>query len=121
MSVEAVGGLFQKVGEDSAFAEKFYEAMLGKADNTAPLVKFANENGFEFTDEDLAKVEENAEQTSSGELSDEDFESVAGGKALGPMPITSYPTEEYRAWWRAKARCMSQWGSTPEENRKNCR
>ena len=56
MSTEAVVGFWQKVNEDSAFAKNFHGAMPEEAENTAPLVKFAHENGFDFTGEELAAV-----------------------------------------------------------------
>ncbi len=44
------------------------------------LIRFANERGFDFTEEDLQK-----RQAQSGELSDSDLDDVAGGGIAGAL------------------------------------
>jgi len=74
MSVEAVKGFIEKVGQDEELAEKVKEA----GTDVNEIIRLGKENGFEFTAEDMKALHD--ETAKSGEeLSDEDLEKVAGG------------------------------------------
>jgi predicted ribosomally synthesized peptide with nif11-like leader len=72
MSVEAAKGFLEKLGEDKEFAEK-----LNAIQNDEGRLALAKESGFDFTNEELKLC-----VASTGELSDDDLEKVAGGEAM---------------------------------------
>ncbi|MDR1977878.1 MAG: Nif11-like leader peptide family natural product precursor [Synergistaceae bacterium] len=75
MSVEAAKGFLAKLSEDKEFAEK-----LNAIQSDEGCLKMAKDFGFDFTNEELKLC-----VVSTGELSDDDLEKVAGGISIGDI------------------------------------
>ena len=83
MSTESVEKFFQKVSEDQALQTGLVTALEADNDREA-VTQLANSSGFSFTADELwAEVQKRQSEfetrQSSGELSDEELETVAGG------------------------------------------
>jgi predicted ribosomally synthesized peptide with nif11-like leader len=72
MSVESAKGFLVKLSEDKEFAEK-----LNAIQSDEGRLEMAKKSGFDFTNEELKLC-----VASTGELSDDDLEKVAGGEAM---------------------------------------
>ncbi|MDR1977879.1 MAG: Nif11-like leader peptide family RiPP precursor [Synergistaceae bacterium] len=72
MSIEAAKGFLVKLTEDKEFAEK-----LNATQSDEGRLKMAKDFGFDFTNEELKLC-----VASTGELSDDDLEKVAGGEMM---------------------------------------
>ena len=72
---EKMKALLEEAEKDAGFAER-----LEAAQDADALIALASEKGLELTKEDLT------EETSSGELADDELDEVAGGLFIGlPM------------------------------------
>jgi len=75
--------LYAKVAADSVLQEKLGKIM-GNADDEAALgeklVAFAKEQGFDVTASDIEEFFKSLTKPANGELSEEELDSVAGGK-----------------------------------------
>jgi predicted ribosomally synthesized peptide with nif11-like leader len=83
MSLSAVQEFLTKVSEEQALQEQIAKAMESDNDRQA-VTDLARSKGFEFTAEELGQEIQNREdafrqQAESGELSEDELESVAGG------------------------------------------
>ncbi|MBE7383668.1 MAG: Nif11-like leader peptide family natural product precursor [Leptolyngbya sp. SIO1E4] len=84
MSATAVEEFLTKVGEDQALQTELANALQAENDRQA-VTELATSKGYNFTPEELAAEVEKRQQVaqeraSSGELSDEELEAVAGGE-----------------------------------------
>jgi len=75
--------LYAKVAADSALQEKFGK-IVEEADDEAAfgekLIAFAKEQGFDVTLSDIKEFFKSLAEPAKGQLSEEDLDSVAGGK-----------------------------------------
>ncbi len=83
MSLSSVQEFLTKVSEDQGLQEQIAKAMESDNDRQA-VTNLARSQGFEFTAEELGQEIQNRENTfrqqaESGELSEDELESVAGG------------------------------------------
>jgi predicted ribosomally synthesized peptide with nif11-like leader len=86
MSLSAVQEFLTKISEDQALQEQIAKAMESDNDRQA-VTDLARSKGFEFTAEELGQEIQNRENTfrqqiESGELSEDELESVAGGNLV---------------------------------------
>ena len=89
MSIEAVNQFLEKVSQDNQLQEELAKAMEAEDDRQA-VTELANNQGFQFTGEELMTEIEKRQKAAidSGELSEEELESVAGGFSIGFSGIT---------------------------------
>ncbi|AFZ53165.1 Nif11-like leader peptide family natural product precursor [Cyanobacterium aponinum] len=105
MSKEAVEEFFAKIPEDDNLQQKLVSILQADIDHRQETAKLAQEYGFDITAEELSeevkkRQEEFAQRQESGELSEEELESVAGGLSFpgtfsfpSPIPGTfPFPT-----------------------------
>lgn len=80
MSIEAANKFLEKVLQDSQFQEELVKALETK-NNRQAVSEFANSKGYQFTGEELMIEIKKRQKAAidSGELSDEELESIAGG------------------------------------------
>lgn len=83
MSQQAVADFFQKIAEDPTLQTSLAKALEADNDREA-VTQLANDSGFEFTADELweevqKRQNEFESRQTSGELSDEELEAVAGG------------------------------------------
>lgn len=89
--------LYKKVAADEGLQQRInqiFEAAGADADAAAQkLVGFAKEQGYDVTDAEIGEFFKSMAETSGGPLSDQDLDSVAGGKRPGDggMLTTSDP------------------------------
>ncbi len=86
MTIAAVQEFLTKVSEDPTLQEQIAKAMESDNDRQA-VTDLARSQGFEFTSEELGQEIQNREnafrqQPESGELSEDELESVAGGTLI---------------------------------------
>jgi len=75
--------LYLKVAADAGLQEKankIFETTEDAAVTVTKLVEFAKEQGYEVTVEEVKEFFKSQSEKSSGELDDDELESVAGGK-----------------------------------------
>ena len=77
MSQEAVVAFLKRLDEDAQLKKKFFDKVPPQITSGAPIVAFAGEHGFTFTEDDLKKAA--SATPAEGELSDEQLSAVAGG------------------------------------------
>ncbi|MEL7656601.1 MAG: Nif11-like leader peptide family RiPP precursor [Bacillota bacterium] len=78
--------LYAKVAADSALQEKYYKIVEEAGDEAAlgeKLVAFAKEQGFDITISDVEEFFKSLAEPANGQLSEEELDSVAGGKGIG--------------------------------------
>ena len=78
--------LYAKVAADSALQEKYYKIVEEAGDEAAlgeKLIAFAKEQGFDVTLSDVEEFFKSLAEPANGQLSEEELDSVAGGK-IGP-------------------------------------
>jgi predicted ribosomally synthesized peptide with nif11-like leader len=83
--MEKMMELYQKVAGDKTLQEKFGEILnnaeqAGQKATDSKLVEFAKEAGFDVSAEEIREFFNTAAEKGSGELSDSELDSVAGGK-----------------------------------------
>lgn len=75
--------LYAKVAADSALQAKYYKIVEEASDEAAlgeKLITFAKEQGFEITLSDIEEFFKSLAEPTNGQLSEEELDSVAGGK-----------------------------------------
>lgn len=96
--MSAMKELYAKVAADSALQEKYYKLVEEAGDESAlseKLVGFAKEQGFDITVDDFKEFVKALAEPVNGQLSDEDLDSVAGGKiGFGGLPNLSALTRQ---------------------------
>lgn len=105
MSKEAVKQFFAKISDDDNLQQELVSILQADINHREETAKLAREYGFDITAEELSeevkqRQEEFAQRQESGELSEEELESVAGGLSLpgtfsfpSPIPGTfPFPT-----------------------------
>ncbi len=90
--MEKMKKLYEKVAADSKLQAKFEVIInaaekVGEAETSEKLVGFAKEAGFDVTLDEMQKFFKNLSENKD-ELSDQELDMVAGGKA-GIMPVVS--------------------------------
>ena len=80
MSIDAVNQFLEKVAQDSKIQEELAQVMEAE-DHRQAAVELGAKHGFEITGDELMTEVEKRQQAAvnSGELSEEELESVAGG------------------------------------------
>jgi predicted ribosomally synthesized peptide with nif11-like leader len=81
MSQEAVVTFLKRLDEDAQLKKKFFETVPPQISSGAPIVAFAGQHGFTFTEDDLKKAA--STMPAEGQLSDEQLGAVAGGAGFG--------------------------------------
>ena len=84
MSVEALKEFGKKVVEDEGLKAKAKEVGM---ENVEGMAKLAQDNGFDVTAEDFQAAANQAQ--SSGELSEDDLEKVAGGFVTASLAVAA--------------------------------
>ncbi|MGD1913915.1 MAG: Nif11-like leader peptide family natural product precursor [Rivularia sp. (in: cyanobacteria)] len=81
MSIDAVNQFLEKVAQDSKIQEELAQLIQAEDHQRQAVVELGAKYGFEFSgDELMAEVEKRQQAAvNSGELSEEELESVAGG------------------------------------------
>jgi predicted ribosomally synthesized peptide with nif11-like leader len=84
--------LYRKVAADSGLQEKF-EKILEEAGGNAgaagkKLVEFAKDQGYEVTPKEISEFFKSMSEAADGPLSDEELDSVAGGKVQSNVTIS---------------------------------
>ena len=79
MSTEAVQEFLAEVGRDAELRQELRRAIQGKPTTGEAIVEVAERHGHEFEVEELDEVVRAVRAQQTGELTDEDLESVAGG------------------------------------------
>jgi predicted ribosomally synthesized peptide with nif11-like leader len=92
MSMSAVQEFLTKVSEDQALQEQIAKAMESDNDRQA-VTDLARSKGFDFTAAELGQEIQNRadtarQQAESGELSEDELESVAGGATPALIPLS---------------------------------
>jgi predicted ribosomally synthesized peptide with nif11-like leader len=95
--MSAMKDLYLKVAADAALQAKvgkiFEESGTDKEALVGKLIKFGKEQGFEISKDDIIEFYKSMEE-SGGQLSDEELDSVAGGKQQGPRFSGIYCTQD---------------------------
>ena len=80
MSAEDLSKFWQKIDEDDELNKAFFATVPAKLSDGGPIIEFAKENGFNFTEEELKSAADVVGSMKGGEeLSDAALEGVAGG------------------------------------------
>ena len=100
MSIEAVNQFLEKVTQDNQLQEELTKAMEAEDDRQA-VTDLANNKGYQFTVEELmAEIEKRQKALESGELSEEELESVAGGFVdLNALIIMNNDKKKKKSKW----------------------
>ncbi len=91
--MSAMKDLYKKVAADAGLQEKF-ERILAEAGGDAgvagkKLVEFAKEQGYEVTPKEISEFFKSLSEASGGPLSDDDLDSVAGGKLQSDVTVSA--------------------------------
>ena len=80
MSMDSVAAFWKEVDSDGELSHAFHSEIPEKVSSGAPIVAFAQEHGFEFSEEELLQAAKEITQSNTqGELADDQLEKVAGG------------------------------------------
>lgn len=82
MSIQTVIQFIEDLKRDDSLGRELRSTMEAAEDPAAALMEFAAERGHTFTEEELRAALDRVAMA-DGQLSDEDLESVAGGKGKG--------------------------------------
>ena len=91
--MEKTKQLYKKVAADSALQEKFRQIMneaekAGQQETEAKLTSFAKEAGYDISIGEMQEFFRSMVENGSGELSDTELDSVAGGKSFNGIGNT---------------------------------
>lgn len=90
MSKQAVADFWKRLDEDEKMKDEFFSTVPQNLETGAPIVKFAHEHGFEFTEEELQEAAAVVgAKAGGGELADRELEGVAGGASYFQYPSGS--------------------------------
>ncbi len=88
MSIESAKSFREKMNTDPVFGQKVFSF-----EDVEALMEFIVKEGFDFTGEELRKVNEEIDNRADGELGMDELELVAGGASTMFPPCT--PTSRY--------------------------